>query len=411
MSIDVQISRNDQAAPDDPRYILTVEEFPLGVDLNRVCCAVSRTGFPAAKHLGPEGWQAELAWLTPEQFWYVDHRLKFLLHFPDITGLEGRHFFLRFRLPEFRDELQAVAYWPLELETEPVPPPTRPARSTGRLSAFPLKWGAVAAIASLMLVIVGVNLRFDAEPVQTVMAPASTTDDEPRTDVDPAWKAAAAGRESVLESTAPATGDEGLDPQPVLAQLIKKQTPKTVDFLISPAAVPKPGAATDHASMTEVSPQPDAVVSSPRPGVPEPQAEPMIPSAPDGQAPAAVAALSPSPASNQPENRAPLPVVELMTRASDALAALQPLRSIHWCDQAAPRNADAAMICARWFDPAQEAKRPENRFPHKAFEYYLLAEQQGRVVEPQLQLLFTWLQNQGEQQHLASAIRRELDTP
>lgn len=95
--------------------IVTLEGLPRTLETFEF--ALSRHGF-AANHLGSEGWQGAECWLQPEEAWYSDAALKFVVH-PDLAfQLENMPYRLAVR-GQGLDESAAVTFvWPLELDIE-----------------------------------------------------------------------------------------------------------------------------------------------------------------------------------------------------------------------------------------------------------------------------------------------------
>ena len=86
--------------------IVTLEGLPRTLETFEF--ALSRHGF-AANHLGSEGWQGAECWLQPEEAWYSDAALKFVVH-PDLAfQLENMPYRLAVR-GQGLDESAAVTF-------------------------------------------------------------------------------------------------------------------------------------------------------------------------------------------------------------------------------------------------------------------------------------------------------------
>ena len=107
--MDVYLCRPPLAQSDET-VLFVVSGLPQGISGLR--CALSREGYPEANHFGPQGWQGESAWMSPERAWYAHDDLCFILHLPPDRRPPSRPMILRLKIPELPAERRMIFHWP-----------------------------------------------------------------------------------------------------------------------------------------------------------------------------------------------------------------------------------------------------------------------------------------------------------
>ena len=98
--------------------------------VDRISYSVIRHGYDQ-KYLGETDWQAAFSWLEPEDAWYENNTLKFIVP-PDVTWqLESQGYVLRLNLAPTIGDVSFDLFWPEVLPAESTSQPSNAQRLSG----------------------------------------------------------------------------------------------------------------------------------------------------------------------------------------------------------------------------------------------------------------------------------------
>ena len=358
----------------NPEYIILVIQG-LPPKVTNACVTLSRKGHAGSSYFGYQGWQAEEEWLTPEQSVWEEKTLYLRIHANN------------FGASELSEQWFVAYHISIQLKADEIPVLT--------LAAF---WPhvpeviTVAGVKSALLDVTPKTISVEEKPAASI----DEFEEEEDTFNGPVLNEVDTSK--VLRELPAATRTQ-------LQETAVQTKPKKWIFGVAAGVLIAAGAVV----MSQIGGQTNTETAVLGESIALEFVEEDETAIQTDSKSLTQANLS-DVADQQNHANKNMHVDEILLRALAAIDNGNIERAVDLCNQAILENVNAAMMCGRWFDPAQTVEEGVLTEPQQALEYYQIAINMGLRPKKELILLQEWLQKERHNRELLDSVSNLIAT-